>query len=101
MGVAHPKSMGHGIDGLQHITNIIAFFGHDWKTGERVQMIERIGPMRQLQAGLDRNVHVYDIVARKTEDEHAMEVHDTNQSVSDVLLNAMKRRRKECDPLLS
>ena len=101
MGVAHPKSMGHGIDGLQHITNIIAFFGHDWKTGERVQMIERIGPMRQLQAGLDRNVHVYDIVARKTEDEHVMGVHDTNQSVSDVLMNAMKRRRKECDPLLS
>ena len=91
IGVAHPKSMGHGIDGLQRITNIICFFGHDWRTGERVQMIERIGPMRQLQAGFDRPVYVYDIVARKTEDEHVLEVHAGNGTICEVLMGAMKR----------
>lgn len=93
MGVAHPKSMGHGIDGLQYVTNTLVFFGHDWKTGERMQFIERIGPMRQLQAELDRNVFIYDIVATDTEDEHVMEVHDGNKSVQDVLLAAMNRRK--------
>lgn len=93
LGVAHPKSMGHGIDGLQYISNIICFFGHDWKTGERVQMIERIGPMRQLQAGFTRPVYIYDIIARKTEDEHVMEVHAGNGTVSEVLLRAMKRAK--------
>jgi SNF2 family DNA or RNA helicase len=91
LGVAHPKSMGHGIDGLQQVTNIACFFGHDWKTGERIQFIERIGPMRQLQAGLDRAVHIYDIVARDTEDEHVMEVHAGNGTMVEVLLRAMKR----------
>ena len=93
LGVAHPKSMGHGIDGLQNVTNIITIFGHDWKTGERVQMIERIGPMRQLQAGFTRPVYIYDIIARKTEDEHVMEVHAGNGTVSEVLLRAMKRAK--------
>jgi SNF2 family DNA or RNA helicase len=85
--------MGHGIDGLQLVTNIICFFGHDWKTGERVQMIERIGPMRQLQAGFTRPVYIYDIIARKTEDEHVMEVHAGNGTVSEVLLRSMKRAK--------
>lgn len=94
IGVAHPKSMGHGIDGLQHVANIMVFFGHDWKTGERMQILERIGPMRQFQAGLERPVYVYDIVAKGTEDENVMRVHHENISVQDALLEAMNRRRK-------
>ena len=94
IGVAHPKSMGHGIDGLQYVTNILVFFGHDPKTGERMQFIERAGPMRQLQAKLDRPVWVYDIVAKDTEDENVMRIHHENKSVQDVLLDAMNRRRQ-------
>src|SRR5580658_2277814 len=44
VGLAHPASMGHGIDGLQNITNILARYGHDWNLGTRIQMLERIGP---------------------------------------------------------
>lgn len=94
VGVAHPKSMGHGIDGMQLVCNRIAFFGHDWKTGERMQIIERVGAMRQFQAGLDRATFIYDIVARGTEDENAMLVHHENRSVQDVVLSHMNRRRK-------
>lgn len=94
IGVAHPKSMGHGIDGLQYISNILVYFGHDWKTGERMQILERIGPMRQFQAGLERPMYVYDIVARGTEDENVMRVHHENISVQNVLLEAMNRRHQ-------
>lgn len=93
LGVAHPKSMGHGIDGLQQVCNVIVYFGHDWKTGERMQILERVGPMRQFQAGLSRPVYVYDIVARNTEDCNVMKVHHENRSVQDVILESAKRRR--------
>lgn len=92
MGLAHEKSMGHGIDGLQNVTNILVRYGHSWNLGERMQMLERIGPMRQMQAELDRPVFVYDIIAEKTIDETVIEAHVAKRSVQDALLNAMKRR---------
>lgn len=93
IGMAHPKSMGHGIDGLQYVTNILVRFGHDWNLGERMQMLERIGPMRQLQAGLDREVRVYDIIAEDTIDEDVIAAHVAKRDVQEALLTAMKRRR--------
>ncbi len=93
VGLAHPKSMGHGIDGLQTHCNILVRFGHDWNLGERMQMLERIGPMRQMQAGLDRPVWVYDIVAENTLDEDVIESHVAKRGVQDALLNAMNRRK--------
>lgn len=92
-GVAHPKSLGHGVDGLQKNCRIVCFFSHDWKTGERMQLIERVGPMRQLQLGRDEPMFIYDIIARRTEDENVMKVHAGNGSVQDVLLEAMKHWR--------
>lgn len=94
LGLAHPASMGHGIDGLQNVTNILVRFGHDWNLGTRMQMLERIGPMRQLQAGLDRGVFVYDIVAKDTIDEDVIAAHISKRSVQDALLLAMKRRKQ-------
>lgn len=92
IGAAHAKSMGHGIDGLQNVTNILVRFGHGWNLGERMQMLERIGPMRQLQAGLDRPVFVYDIIAEDTIDEDVIAAHVGKRGVQDALLAAMKRR---------
>lgn len=94
VGVAHPKSMGHGIDGLQHVCNKIAFFGHDWKTGERMQIIERVGAMRQFQIGRTEPMWIYDIVARDTEDQNVMLVHHENRSIQDVILASANRRRR-------
>jgi len=97
IGLAHPKSMGHGIDGLQYVTNILVRFGHTWPPGERLQMLERIGPMRQYQVGLDRgmeacNMMVYDIVAAGTLDEDVIDSHLTKCGVQAALLKAMKRQ---------
>lgn len=90
--LGHPASMGHGIDGLQEHCNIAAFFGHWWAMEERQQFIERIGPMRQKQSGHDRNVWVYNILARDTVDEDVVARHETKREVQDILLEAMKRR---------
>lgn len=88
--LAHPASAGHGLS-LQDGGNIIAFFGHWWDLEQRQQIIERIGPVRQMQAGHDRPVFVYDIVASRTVDELVLERHRTKRSVQDTLLDAMKR----------
>lgn len=93
MLLAHPKSAGHGIDGFQNVTNIIAFFGQWWDMELRQQIIERIGPTRQMQSGLDRPVFVYDIVAENTVDEDVLLRHETKRDVQDWLLAATKRRR--------
>ena len=93
LGLAHPQSMGHGIDGLQEVTNILVRYGRTWNLGAEMQMLERIGPMRQMQAGLDRPVWVYDLVAENTIEEDAVDAHAAKRSVQDALLLAMKRRR--------
>ncbi|HRL05099.1 MAG TPA: hypothetical protein PL098_00130 [Brevundimonas diminuta] len=90
---AHPMSLGHGVDGLQEHCNQIAFFGHWWSLENRQQIIERVGPTRQMQAGKDRPVFVYDIIAADTVDELVMERHETKRSTQDILLAAMKRKK--------
>lgn len=89
----HPKSGGHGIDGLQYACNQIVFFGFNWSLGQRMQVIERIGPTRQMQAGLERPVFIHNIIARDTIDEVVLERHETKREVQDLLLEACKRRR--------
>lgn len=95
LGVCHPASMGHGIDGLQHVTNQIVRFGHVWKLSETMQMLERIGPMRQLQGGYERAVFEHQIIAEDTLDESVLEAHVHNRSVQDQLLLALNRKRQK------
>ena len=58
-----------------------------------MQIIERIGPMRQKQAGHDRPCLVYPILARGTVDDMVMERLSSKRSVQDILLEALKRRK--------
>lgn len=90
--LGHPASMGHGVDGLQQHSNIMAFFGHDWNLEQRLQIIERIGPTRQMQAGMNRPMFIHNIIARDTADSMVIERVETKRSVQDVLMNAMKVR---------
>jgi hypothetical protein len=91
MGLAHPASVGHGVDGLQNVTNVLVRYGHGWNRGQRMQMLERIGPMRQLQSGFERNVFVYDIIAEDTIDLAILDAHTASRTSQDALLNYMKR----------
>mgnify|MGYP000317141666 CR=1 FL=1 len=90
---AHPASAGHGLN-LADGGNILAFYGVNWNLEEHMQIIERIGPMRQKQAGHDRPVFIYPILARNTVDDLVMERLSSKRSVQDVLLEAMKRRKR-------
>ena len=88
---AHPASAGHGLN-LQDGGNILVYFGHWWNLEERMQILERIGPTRQMQAGYDRPVFVHNIIARDTVDEMVIERTETKREVQDILLDAMKRK---------
>lgn len=88
---AHPASAGHGLN-LQDGGNILAFFGHWWDLEQYQQIIERIGPTRQAQAGYDRPVFIYHIVAADTVDETVMARRESKRAIQDLLLEAMKRR---------
>jgi len=90
---AHPASAGHGLN-LADGGNILAFFGVNWNLEEHMQIIERIGPMRQKQAGYDRPVFIYPILARDTVDDMVMERLSSKKSVQEILLEALKRRNK-------
>ena len=90
---AHPASAGHGLN-LQDGGNILAFFGHWWNLEEYQQIIERIGATRQKQAGYDRPVFIYHIVAKDTVDEIIMLRRESKREVQDLLLEAMKRKNK-------
>ena len=95
IGLAHPASMGHGIDGLQDVTNILTVYGQGWDLELFDQMLGRIGPIRQMQSGHDRLVFVNNILARDTVDELMLARRETKRSVQDILLEAMKRWKKQ------
>jgi len=88
---AHPASAGHGLN-LQDGGHHLAFFGHWWNLEEFQQIIERLGPTRQAQAGHNRPVFIYHIVATDTVDEMVMARRESKREVQDLLLEAMKRQ---------
>lgn len=94
VGFGHPASIGHGVDGLQLVSNIVVFFGHWWTSDERQQFIERVGPVRQEQAGMNRPTYVYDICAERTIDEVVLEKHRKKISTQEALLNSCNQYRK-------
>lgn len=90
---AHPASAGHGLN-LQDGGNILAFFSVNWNLEEHQQIIERIGPTRQAQAGHDRPVFIHYILAGDTVDELVMRRLETKAQIQDLLLEAMKGRQQ-------
>ncbi|OZI23712.1 hypothetical protein CAL26_09785 [Bordetella genomosp. 9] len=88
---AHPASAGHGLN-LQDGGNILVFFSVNWNLEEWAQIIERIGPTRQLQAGHNRLTFIHYILARDTIDEIVMARLESKREVQDLLLEALNRR---------
>lgn len=86
---AHPASAGHGLN-LQDGGNILVFFGHWWDYELRSQIIERIGPTRQKQAGHDRPMFLYDIVARNTLNEVVLARSAGKGNLHGIIMDYMK-----------
>jgi SNF2 family DNA or RNA helicase len=93
---AHPASAGHGLN-LAEGGNILVFFSLNWNLEEHLQIIERIGPMRQAQAGLKRPVFVHYIMARNTIDNLVFGRLRSKKSVQEIMLEALKRKKHESD----
>lgn len=90
--LAHPASCGHGLN-LQDGGNILVFYSTGWNLEEHDQMVERIGPTRQKQAGYERPVWVYNLITKGTLDESVQKRITTKREVLDLLLE----RRKDHD----
>lgn len=91
MLVTHAASAGHG-SSLQDGGRILVDYSQGWNLEEDEQIIERIGPTRQLQSGYDRAVFRYRIVAEDTIEETAVLPRiKQKMSVQDALKEAMKR----------
>ena len=87
---AHPASAGHGLN-LQDGGNILVYVDHWWDLEQHLQILERIGPVRQMQSGHDRPVYVYQIVAKDTVDEDVLYSHQHKVSVQSALMHATRR----------
>lgn len=95
IGIFHPASVGHGVDGLQYVTNVMVFFSSDWNLETRMQAIERIGPVRQFQAGFKRPVFIHNLVAEGTIDEEVLLRHDSKRETQDILMEALNHTRRK------
>ncbi len=91
--LGHPQAMGHGVDGLQEHCNTVVFFAQDWNLEYHDQVVERVGPMRQYQAGKDRAVFIHYLVARGTIDELVMARRESKREVQDLLLEYLKGKK--------
>lgn len=87
--VVHPASAGHGLS-LQHGGCDIAFFGTGWDAELYEQVIERLGPMRQMQSGYDRVVNVYRLLVRGTYDMRAADTVAGKITLQDAVMEAVR-----------
>ena len=65
-------------------------FDEWWDLEQYLQVIERIGPTRQCQAGHPRPVYIYHIMARGTLDPVVLARLQTKREVQDLLLEYLK-----------
>jgi SNF2 family DNA or RNA helicase len=66
------------------------FYDVNWNLELYQQVIERIGPVRQVQAGFDRPVHLYHLLAKDTIDFKVMKVLEGKATVQTALLDELK-----------
>ncbi len=90
----HPQSAGHGIN-LQYGGRAMAHMTHTWNAELREQVEARIGPLRQMQAGLTRAVIHYDLLATGTLDRDVRERVANKLDIQTALLKAHARRMDE------
>lgn len=94
MLLVHPASAGHGLN-LQDGGCHLAFFSMTWNFEHYAQVIERIGPVRQMQSGHPRTVFVYQIQAEGTLDQVVQARVEGKADVQDLLMEYCKQKRGE------
>lgn len=92
----HPASAGHGLN-LQQGGNILVWYSLPWSLELYEQTIERIGPLRQQQAGFDRPTLVYRLLATETIDERIAAALSAKRSVQEAVLESVLRAFKRVE----
>lgn len=87
--LVHPASAGHGLN-LQHGGSDICIYSPNWDLELYEQVIERLGPMRQKQAGYDRVVSIYLLLIERTFDEAVVDRLTTKASVQEAVMRATR-----------
>ena len=90
MLVVHPASAGHGLN-LQYGGHNACIVDPYWDLELYQQVIERIGPVRQMQASFDRLVNIYRLVATDTFDETVVDRIESKASVQSAVMKAMRK----------
>ena len=90
--VAHPASAGHGLN-LQDGGRTMVYYSTGWNLEHTLQILERIGPVRQMQAGHPRTVFVHRIIARGTVDSVVMRRADGKRGVMQSLLDYWRHKK--------
>lgn len=93
MMALHPGRGGHGLS-LQDGGCHMAFFSQTPSLELRLQVIERIGPARQILAGHPRPVMIYDLIATDTVDEMMRYRIQEKASAQDALRHYLSSRRR-------
>lgn len=94
--LAHPASAGHGLN-LQDGGRRMVLFSPWWDLEQHLQILERIGPTRQMQSGHPRAVFVHRLVAADTLDSAVLDRLDGKASVQAALLAAVSAAKKEVE----
>lgn len=90
--VLHAASAGHGLS-MQDGGRCLTDFSTDYNLEHDEQIIERIGPTRQVQSGYDRAVYRWRLIAEDTiEEMAALPRIKSKASVQDSIKDAMKMR---------
>jgi SNF2 family DNA or RNA helicase len=86
--VVHPASAGHGLS-LQHGGCDLCIYSPNWDAELYEQIIERIGPVRQMQSGYKRIVSVYRLITHGTFDTVTTQRVTAKISVQQAIKGAM------------
>lgn len=98
MLLVHPASAGHGLN-LQDGGHHLALFNGTWNYEHYAQIIERIGPIWQHQAGHPRPVFVYQIQADDTLDQVVQARVEGKADVQGLLMEYCKMK-SPCEGLI-
>lgn len=86
------NSAGHGLS-LQHGSNIICYYNTNWNYELDAQVLERIGPTRQVQSGYNRPVYSVRIIAKDTMEEQVLNAVRYKGSVESAVMERLKRKK--------
>lgn len=91
-GVAHPASLGHGLN-MQSGGSCVIWFGLSWSSAYTAQFNARL-----YRQGQTRPVFVTYLVSEGTVDEDIVQTVDAKTDAQEILLNALRRRSAKWSP---